>query len=70
MNRPARGPLEPVVAVLAKRGRFVVAEPVFEPGDRISLPGKAQVHAADNPKTKRDEALPVALNVLLRKLKS
>jgi ribonuclease R len=28
--------------VLTKRGRLVVAEPLFEPGDRISLPGKAQ----------------------------
>jgi ribonuclease R len=39
--RTARGPLEPVVAVLSKRGRFIVAEPLFERGDRISLPGKA-----------------------------
>jgi ribonuclease R len=39
--RSGRGPLEPVVAVLQKRGRFVVAEPLFEPGDRIALPGKA-----------------------------
>jgi ribonuclease R len=28
--------------VLVRRGRLVVAEPLFEPGDRISLPGKAQ----------------------------
>src|SRR5436190_9911444 len=44
MSRPprtARGPLEPVVAVLVKRGRFVVAEPLFEPGDRIALPANA-----------------------------
>jgi ribonuclease R len=44
VNRPprgGRGPLEPVVSVLSKRGRFIVAEPLFEPGDRISLPGKA-----------------------------
>jgi ribonuclease R len=44
MNRTARGgrgPLEPVVAVLAKRGRFTVAEPLFEPGDRLGLSGKA-----------------------------
>jgi ribonuclease R len=27
---------------LTKRGRLVVAEPLFESGDRISLPGKAQ----------------------------
>ena len=45
MSRPARGPMDPVVCVLAKRGRFVVAEPIFEPGDRISLPGKAQADA-------------------------
>jgi carboxyl-terminal processing protease len=31
---------------------------------------KAQVHASDNPKTGRDEALPVALDVLVRKLHS
>ncbi|MFL5895072.1 MAG: S41 family peptidase [Thermoleophilaceae bacterium] len=30
---------------------------------------KAQVHASDNPKTKRDEALPVALDVLVRHLR-
>ena len=30
---------------------------------------KAQVQASDNPKTKRDEALPVAERVLLQKLK-
>ena len=42
MNRPPRGPLEPVVAVLTKRGRLVVAEPLFDSGDRISLPGRAQ----------------------------
>jgi ribonuclease R len=29
------------VCVLVRRGRLVVAEPLFEPGDRISLPGKA-----------------------------
>src|SRR4051812_45950545 len=33
--------MDPVVCVLTKRGRLVVAEPLFEPGDRISLPGKA-----------------------------
>jgi ribonuclease R len=38
----ARGPIEPIVCVLVRRGRLVVAEPLFEPGDRISLPGKAQ----------------------------
>ena len=42
MSRPPRGPIDPVVCVLTKRGRLVVAEPLFEPGDRISLPGKAQ----------------------------
>lgn len=34
-------PVQPVVAVLSKRGRFVVAEPLFEKGERISLAGKA-----------------------------
>lgn len=34
-------PVGPVVAVLSKRGRFVVAEPLFEKGERISLAGKA-----------------------------
>jgi len=29
------------VCVLTKRGRLTVAEPLFQPGDRISLPGKA-----------------------------
>jgi ribonuclease R len=33
--------LEPVVAVLSKRGRLLVAEPLFERGGRISLNGKA-----------------------------
>ena len=42
MSRPGRGPVDPVVCVLTKRGRLVVAEPLFEPGDRISLPGRAQ----------------------------
>ena len=42
MSRPPRGPVDPIVCVLAKRGRLVVAEPLFEPGDRISLPGRAQ----------------------------
>ena len=44
MSRPprvARGPFEPVVAVLAKRGRFIVAEPLFERGDRLGLGAKA-----------------------------
>lgn len=31
---------EPVVCVLGKRGRFLVAEPLFERGERISLTGK------------------------------
>ena len=42
MSRPPRGPVDPVVCVLTKRGRLVVAEPLFAPGDRISLPGRAQ----------------------------
>jgi ribonuclease R len=33
--------VDPVVCVLAKRGRLTVAEPLFQPGERISLPGKA-----------------------------
>ncbi|HEX6714332.1 MAG TPA: RNB domain-containing ribonuclease [Thermoleophilaceae bacterium] len=41
MSRPPRGPVEPIVCVLTKRGRLTVAEPLFESGDRISLPGKA-----------------------------
>lgn len=41
MSRNPRGPGDPVVCVLAKRGRLTVAEPLFESGDRISLPGKA-----------------------------
>jgi len=32
---------EPVVCVLGKRGRFLVAEPLFERAERISLGGKA-----------------------------
>ena len=32
---------EPVVCVLGKRGRFLVAEPLFERADRVSLGGKA-----------------------------
>ena len=37
---PARAPAGPAVAVLAKRGRFMVAEPVFERGGRrITLDG-------------------------------
>jgi ribonuclease R len=42
VSRPPRGPVDPVVCVLTKRGRLVVAEPLFEPGERISLPGRAQ----------------------------
>jgi ribonuclease R len=41
VSRPPRGPVDPVVCVLTKRGRLIVAEPLFAPGDRISLPGKA-----------------------------
>jgi ribonuclease R len=42
VSRRPRGPLDPVVCVLSKRGRLVVAEPLFNSGDRISLPGRAQ----------------------------
>lgn len=42
MSRRPRGLADPVVCVLTKRGRLVVAEPLFDPGDRISLPGRAQ----------------------------
>jgi ribonuclease R len=42
VSRPPRGPADPVVSVLTKRGRLVVAEPLFDSGDRISLPGRAQ----------------------------
>jgi ribonuclease R len=41
VSRPPRGPVDPVVCVLTKRGRLTVAEPLFEPGERISLPNKA-----------------------------
>jgi ribonuclease R len=41
VSRPARGPADPVVCVLYKRGRLTVAEPLFDPGEKISLPGKA-----------------------------
>jgi ribonuclease R len=37
----SRAGLDPVVAVLSKRGRLLVAEPLFERGGRISLNGKA-----------------------------
>ena len=40
-GRPRRALLESRVAVLAKRGRFVVAEPVFEPGRRITLDSRS-----------------------------
>jgi ribonuclease R len=39
--RRGRANLDPVVAVLSKRGRLLVAEPLFERGGRISLTGKA-----------------------------
>jgi ribonuclease R len=42
VSRPPRGPVDPVVSVLTKRGRLVVAEPLFDSGERISLPGRAQ----------------------------
>jgi ribonuclease R len=41
VSRPPRGPVDPVVCVLTKRGRLTVAEPLLQPGERISLPGKA-----------------------------
>jgi ribonuclease R len=41
VSRPPRGPVDPVVCVLTRRGRLTVAEPLFQPGDRISLPGRA-----------------------------
>jgi ribonuclease R len=34
--------VEPLVAVVQKRGRFYVAEPLFERGQRITLDGKAR----------------------------
>src|SRR5204862_5617446 len=40
-GRPPRGPVDPVVCVLTKRGRLTVAEPLFGSGERISLPAKA-----------------------------
>ena len=46
-------------------GRYYLPDGEPLPRDGI----KAQVHASDNPKTKRDEALPVALDVLVRDLK-
>ncbi|MEA2492116.1 MAG: carboxyl-terminal processing protease [Thermoleophilaceae bacterium] len=46
-------------------GRYYLPNGEPLPKDGI----KAQVSASDNPKTKRDEALPVALDVLLRALK-
>ena len=42
MSRPPRGPTDPVVCVLTKRGRLVVAEPLFDSGERISLPGRTK----------------------------
>ena len=39
--RRGRAVLDPVVAVLSKRGRLLVAEPLFERGGRISLDGRA-----------------------------
>jgi len=40
----ARG--APQVAVLSKRGRFTVAEPIFERGGRITLDGGRRPGAA------------------------
>jgi ribonuclease R len=41
VSRPARGPIDPVACVLTKRGRLMVAEPLFDSGERISLPNRA-----------------------------
>jgi ribonuclease R len=41
VSRRPPGPVDLVVCVLTKRGRLTVAEPLFEPGERISLPGRA-----------------------------
>ena len=38
---------EPSVAVLERRGRLLVAEPLFEPGRRIALDGKARAGARE-----------------------
>lgn len=55
-------PLENGGALDLTVGRYYLPD-----GEPLPTGGiKAQVHAADNPKTKRDEALPVALGVLAR----
>ena len=36
-GRPTRRLDQPMVAVLEKRGRFLVAEPVFGPGPRTAV---------------------------------
>ena len=36
-GRPARRLDQPMVAVLEKRGRFLVAEPIFGPGPRTAV---------------------------------
>jgi ribonuclease R len=41
VSRRPPGPVDLVVCVLTKRGRLTVAEPLFEPGERISLPSRA-----------------------------
>ena len=36
-GRPSRRLDQPIVAVLEKRGRFLVAEPIFGPGPRTAV---------------------------------
>ena len=47
---------------------LTVANYYLPDGETISTRGSAQVRAADDPDTKRDEALPVALDTLVREL--
>jgi ribonuclease R len=44
-RRPGRGLDSPLVAVLEKRGRFLVAEPLFFQGARVSVDGRGRVPA-------------------------
>ena len=49
-GRPARRLEEPIVGVLEKRGRFLVAEPIFGPGPRPAVErGGAGVAASSMP---------------------
>jgi carboxyl-terminal processing protease len=58
-------PLENGGALDLTVGRYYLPD-----GEPLPTGGiKAQVHAADNPKTKRDEALPVALDELARSVR-